>query len=179
MPRRSAPRRDSAVPALSRLAALKLSQQFNRLEEDVFRSTLLSLLVVPALALLRVDIRAQEPQPFPAGVYTFEIAASELPGDVPSDIRAMMIGKYVVTFTADGHVTNMVGGKLDAAGRYSSTPGYLVITDEEGPGHCQEERATGIYKWRLDGSTLTLEAVEDLCKWRRFSITLKPWTRTR
>lgn len=145
----------------------------------MFRSTLWTLLAVFAFALAPLEIQAEEPQPFPAGVYTFEIAVSELPADVPSDIRAMMVGKYVVTFTADGRVTNMVGGKLDAMGRYSSTPGYLVITDEEGPGHCQEERATGIYKWRLDASTLTLEAVEDLCKWRRFSITLKPWTKTR
>jgi len=51
---------------------------------------------------------AEEPQPFPAGVY-----------------------------------------KLDAKGRYASTPAYLVLTDEDGPGHCQAERATGIYKWAL------------------------------
>ena len=69
----------------------------------------------------------------------------------------------------------MVGGNLDAKGRSASTPGYLVITDEEGPGHCQAERATGIYKWKLEGTALSLTVVEDLCKWRSFAITRKPW----
>jgi len=51
----------------------------------------------------------------------------------------------VVAFTPDGRVSNVVGGQLDAKGRYASTPSYRVIRDEEGPGHCQAERATGIY----------------------------------
>jgi hypothetical protein len=137
----------------------------------------------PAIVLLMLSMaaaaggHAEEPQPFPAGVYTFSIAAEEAPAEVPSDILPLLVGNYVVTFTPDGHVTNMVSGKLDAKGRYASTPAYLVITDEEGPGHCQGERATGIYKWTLVGDSLTLTRVEDLCKWRAFAITRKTWRR--
>jgi len=123
--------------------------------------------------------RTEEPQPFPSGVYEFSIAPTEAPADVPPDILPMMVGSYVVTFTPEGRVTNVVSGKLDAKGRYASTPAYLVLTDEEGPGHCQAERATGIYKWVLTGRSLTLTRVEDLCKWRAFAITKKPWVKTR
>jgi hypothetical protein len=105
----------------------------------------------------------------------FEISSSELPTDVPKDILAMMIGKYEVTFTNDGHVINMVNDKLDAKGRYYSTQLYLVITDEEGPGHCEGDHATGIYKWQLEDGNLSLVTVENHCKWREFSITLKKW----
>ena len=119
--------------------------------------------------------RAEEPQPFPPGVYRFSITANEAPADVPADILPMLVGSYAVTFTADGRVTNVVSGKLDAKGRYASTPGYLVLTDEEGPGHCQAERATGIYKWSRVGTSLTFVKVEDLCRWRAFAITRKPW----
>ena len=68
-----------------------------------------------------------------------------------------------------------MSGQLDARGRYASTPTFLVVTDEEGPGHCEAERATGIYKWKRDGNTVRLTVVEDLCRWRAFAISLKPW----
>jgi hypothetical protein len=138
-------------------------------------STGLALVVLLCSAVSQ----AVEPQPFPAGVYTFELTPAETPADVPADIRPFMTGKYVVTFTGEGRVRNVVSGKLDAEGRYASTPGLLVITDEAGPGHCQKASATGIYRWRLEGDKLKLEAVEDLCKWRRFAITLKTWTKVK
>ena len=131
---------------------------------------------IASILLFSVGV-AQEPQPFPAGVYTFEITAEELPQDVPSHIRPLMIGKYVVTFTANGRVKNVVNGNLDAEGHYVYTPDHLVITDEKGPGQCQAERATGIYRWKLDVDKLKLEAVDDKCRWRQFAITLKGWKR--
>ena len=118
---------------------------------------------------------SEEPQPFAAGVYSFEITRAEVPAEAPADILPLLVGEYVVTFTPDGRVSNVVGGQLDAKGRYASTPSYLVITDEEGPGHCQAERATGIYKWKRDGDTIRFFALEDLCRWRAFAITRKPW----
>jgi hypothetical protein len=134
--------------------------------------------MIPIVAsLLLFDVgRAEEPQPFPAGVYSITINAREVPADAPADVRQALIAKYVLTFGGDGRFKTVTDGKLDAAGRYASTPEHLVITDETGAGHCKVA-ATGIYKWRLEGDKLTLEAVDDGCKWRRFSITLKKWTK--
>jgi hypothetical protein len=135
------------------------------------------LLALMLLPLFTVVVSAEEPQPFPAGVYTITITADEVPVDAPPDVRKVLIAKYVVTYSANGRYKVLANGKLDAEGRYASTKNYLVITDEKGPGHCQAERATGVYKWRLDGNKLILEAVDDACKWRRFSIVLKAWRR--
>jgi hypothetical protein len=134
--------------------------------------------MLPAVAsLLLFSVgRAKEPQPFPAGVYYITINAREVPADAPADVRRALIAKYVLTFGANGRFKTVANGELDAAGRYASTAKHLVITDEIGPGHCKVT-ATGIYKWRLERDKLTLEAVDDGCKWRRFSITLKKWTK--
>ena len=132
-------------------------------------------LLAAAVLFGAVSARAEEPQPFLAGVYTFEITRDEVPPDPPPDILPFLVGEYVVTFTPDGRVSNVVSGQLDARGRYASTPTFLVVTDEEGPGHCQAERATGIYRWKRDGNTVRLTVVEDLCRWRAFAISLKPW----
>jgi hypothetical protein len=131
--------------------------------------------VVASLLLFSVG-RAEEPQPFPTGVYSITINAREVPADAPADVRRALIAKYVLTFSASGRFKTVANGELDAAGRYASTATHLVITDETGPGHCKVT-ATGIYKWRLERDKLTLEAVDDGCKWRRFSITLKKWTK--
>jgi len=131
--------------------------------------------VVASLLLFSIG-RAEEPQPFPAGVYSITINAREVPADAPADVRQALIAKYVLTFSANGRFKTVTNGELDAAGRYASTAKHLVITDETGPGHCKLA-ATGIYKWSLEGDKLTLEAVDDGCKWRRFSITLKKWTK--
>ena len=131
--------------------------------------------IVASLLLFSVG-RAEEPQPFPAGVYSITINAREVPEDAPADVRRALIAKYVLTFSANGRFKTVANGELDAAGRYASTAKHLVITDETGPGHCKVT-ATGIYKWRLERDKLTLEAVDDGCKWRRFSITLKKWTK--
>ncbi len=134
---------------------------------------------VPALALAgllsALAAGGEEPQPFPAGAYTFEITAAEVPADAPEDIRSLLVGEHVMTFTADGKVSRVVGGKLHLKGRYASTPEHLVITDEEGPGQCQAERATGIYKWKREGDDVRLTTVEDLCRWRAFAVTREPW----
>ena len=131
--------------------------------------------IVASLLLFSVG-RAEEPQRFPAGVYSITINAREVPADAPADVRRALIAKYVLTFSANGRFKTVTNGELDAAGRYASTAKHLVITDETGPGHCKVS-ATGIYKWSLEGDKLTLEAVDDGCKWRRFSITLKKWTK--
>ena len=131
--------------------------------------------VVASLLLFSVG-RAEEPQRFPAGVYSITINAREVPADAPADVRRALIARYVLTFSANGRFKTVANGELDAAGRYASTAKHLVITDETGPGHCKVT-ATGIYKWRLERDKLTLEAVDDGCKWRRFSITLKKWTK--
>ena len=131
--------------------------------------------IVASLLLFSVG-RAEEPQRFPAGVYSITINAREVPADAPADVRRALIARYVLTFSANGRFKTVTNGELDAAGRYASTAEYLVITDETGPGHCKVT-ATGIYKWRLEGDKLALEAVDDGCKWRRFSITLKKWTK--
>jgi len=133
--------------------------------------------MIPVVAsLLLFSVGRAEEQPFPAGVYSITINAQEVPADVPADVRQALIAKYVLTFSANGRFKTVTNGELDAAGRYASTAKHLVITDETGPGHCKVT-ATGIYKWRLEGDKLTLEAVDDGCKWRRFSITLKKWTK--
>jgi hypothetical protein len=142
----------------------------------MFAETRRFILPVVALLLLFSVGRADEPQPFPAGVYSITINAREVPADAPGDVRRALIAKYVLTFSANGRFKTVANGELDAAGRYASTAKHLVITDETGPGHCQVT-ATGIYKWRLEGDKLTLEAVDDECKWRRFSITLRKWTK--
>ena len=118
----------------------------------------------------------QETQPFPSGIYTYSLSDSEVPGEVPPDIRPLMVGEYVVTFTPEGRVSNVVAGQLDAAGHYASTLKYLVLTDEEGPGHCTGEHATGIYRWTRQGDQFQLVSIEDGCRWREFAITRKPWT---
>ena len=133
------------------------------------------LSAITFILLFFLAVSAEEPQPFPAGVYTITITSDEVPLDAPADVRKVLIAKYVVTYSANGHYKVLANGKLDAEGRYASTRDYLVITDENGPGHCEAERATGIYKWKLDGDKLSLQAVDDGCKWRRFSIVLKDW----
>jgi hypothetical protein len=142
----------------------------------MFAETRRFMLPVVALLLLFSVGRAEEPQPFPAGVYCITINAREVPVDAPADVRRALIAKYVLTFSANGRFKTVANGELDAAGRYASTAKHLVTTDERGPGHCKVT-ATGIYKWRLERDKLTLEAVDDGCKWRRFSITLKKWTK--
>jgi hypothetical protein len=112
----------------------------------------------------------------PGGVYRIIINSREVPADAPADVRRALIAEYVLTFSVNGRFKTVANGELDAAGRYASTADHLVITDETGAGHCKIT-ATGIYKWRLEGNKLTLEAVDDGCKWRRFSVTLKKWTK--
>lgn len=135
--------------------------------------TLFGLLLLPGCSHWPL----QEPQPFPSGIYTFSLSAAEIPPEVPPDILPNMVGTFVVTFSPQGRVKNEVNGKLDAEGHYASTSHYLVITDEAGPGHCEKEHATGIYRWELIGNQLRLSSVEDRCRWREFSIVRKPWTR--
>ncbi len=70
--------------------------------------------VVASLVLFSVG-RAEEPQPFPAGVYSITINAREVPADAPAEVRRALIAKYVLTFSADGRFKTVANGELDAA----------------------------------------------------------------
>ena len=144
------------------------------IRSSIVSSALVTLVLASACGEQRTR---QEPQPFPPGVYTFALSDAEVPVEVPPDVRPLMVGEYVVTFTSAGQVSNVVNGQLDAAGHYASTLGHLILTDEQGPGHCTNDHATGVYRWTRQGDQFQFTSVEDGCRWREFAITRKPWTR--
>lgn len=76
-------------------------------------------------------------------------------------------GSWGLKLADDSRFTVLNDGEVVVEGRYTVEENQLEFTDEKGPLACQAEQETGIYKWALEGKTLTLTLVDDKCDGRK------------
>ncbi len=84
-------------------------------------------------------------------------------------------GRWGLKLADDSRFTVFLDGEVVVEGRYTVEENQLEFTDEKGPLACRAEQATGIYKWALDGKTLTLTLVEDICDGRKGVLAAHPF----
>jgi hypothetical protein len=73
--------------------------------------------------------------------------------------------RWEVMFADQGQFRVIRNGKTGVEGQYVSTAKRVVFSNEKGPDACGNE--TGTYKWKRNGDTLMLAAVEEPCRGRR------------
>ena len=73
--------------------------------------------------------------------------------------------RWEVIFAEQGQFRVSRNGKTGVEGQYVSTAKRVVFSNEKGPDACGNE--TGTYKWKRNGDTLVLAAVEEPCVGRR------------
>lgn len=87
------------------------------------------------------------------------------------------VGKYAngdltINFSEDGTHTVSLNDKVVVKGSYAVTQDQIAITDKEGEYSCA---STGKYKWKVDGTSLKFEKVEDECDGRVSAIAGAAW----
>ncbi len=73
--------------------------------------------------------------------------------------------RWEIVFADPGRFRVTRSGKTGVEGQYISTANRIVFSNEKGPDACGNE--TGTYKWKRNGDTLMLAAVEEPCRGRR------------
>lgn len=84
-------------------------------------------------------------------------------------------GRWGLKLANDSRFAVFKDGEVVVEGRYTVEENQLEFTDDKGPLACRAEQATGIYKWALDGKTLTLALVEDMCDGRKAVLAAHPF----
>lgn len=83
-------------------------------------------------------------------------------------------GEFVITFSDDGTHTVSTNDKVVVKGSYTVTQDQIVITDKEGDYACP---SAGKYKWKVDGTSLKFEKVEDDCEGRAGAMSGATWAK--
>ena len=106
-------------------------------------------LLLAVLFLVPLNLSAQGP------VGTWKMSIPDDQGNmVPVQVKIMDNGAYAVDFGVDG--TTEINGK------YTVDNDQMTIQDNEG----SECTAKGVYKFKVDGNTLTMTRVSDGCAQR-------------
>jgi len=83
-------------------------------------------------------------------------------------------GDFEITFNDDQTHTVSADGKVVVKGSYTVTEDQIVITDKEGDFACQ---GPGKYKWKVEGTSLKFEKVEDECDGRATALSGFTWAK--
>ena len=83
-------------------------------------------------------------------------------------------GEFEITFNDDKTHTVSTDGKVVVKGSYTVTEDQIVITDKEGDFACQ---GPGKYKWKVEGTSLKFEKVEDECDGRATALSGFTWAK--
>jgi len=81
-------------------------------------------------------------------------------------------GEFEITFNDDETHTVSANGKVVVKGSYAVTEDQIVITDKEGDFACQ---GAGKYRWKVEGTSLKFEKVEDDCDGRATALSGSTW----
>jgi hypothetical protein len=81
-------------------------------------------------------------------------------------------GEFEITFSDDGTHTVKENGRVVVKGNYTVSEDQIVITDKEGELACQ---GAGKYKWKVEGTSLKFEKVEDDCDGRATALSGSTW----
>jgi len=82
-------------------------------------------------------------------------------------------GEFAITFSDDGTHTVSASGKVVVKGSYTVTQDQIAFTDKEGDYACLG--TTGKYKWKVEGTSLKFEKVEDDCDGRATALSGSTW----
>jgi phage tail-like protein len=115
----------------------------------------------------------------PIGSYTATIGEGDLPKDaVASDPRGDVIGTWMLHVTREPTDTSETlaltlirEGETMAMGTLTCSADVVSVTTA----NCGAD--AGRYKWRFDGNSLALSALEDACTSRQVLLTTRPWLR--
>jgi hypothetical protein len=83
-------------------------------------------------------------------------------------------GEFEITFNDDQTHTVSADGKVVVKGSYTVTEDQIVITDKEGDFACP---GAGKYKWKVEGTSLKFEKVEDDCDGRATALSGSTWVK--
>ena len=113
------------------------------------------------VAILLIAGRAAAADEFPTGTFILKDAD----------------GMWAVTFDGKGNYKVTRDGTERVAGTYTVAKEEIALTDKPPPfaGKDKEARASGTYKWKLDGKKLTFTVVKDENKGRVGIATAGPW----
>lgn len=81
-------------------------------------------------------------------------------------------GQFAITFNDDGTHSVSADGKVVVKGGYTATQDQIALTDKEGDYACP---GTGKYKWKVEGTSLKFEKVEDDCDGRAAAMSGSTW----
>jgi hypothetical protein len=84
-------------------------------------------------------------------------------------------GEISIQFDDRGHVKVSQGDRALVDGEYTTNADQLKLTDKSGPMACPKDEETGTYRWKYQGSTLTLSKVEDRCDGRSGDLSGREW----
>lgn len=106
------------------------------------------------------------------GIYTTLISASD-----PQANGVSPAGRWDLALGDDNRFTVLRDGEVVVEGQYVVKEDQLEFTNEKGPLACLTGQASGIYGWSLDGKTLTLTLIEDVCEGRKAVLAAHPFSR--
>jgi len=115
-------------------------------------------------------------QPLPNAIYTMTLTAADMPF-FPPEVVEILSGTWEQDFTDARNYFVRLNGDVMIHGRYTSTPGRLIMRDQGGPLACLHEprQAQGVYEWTFANDELVLAVVKDHCAGRPFVLTVLPW----
>ncbi len=112
------------------------------------------------------------------GTYTMTITQKDIATITDADLRTD-VGTWVLTLMNDGYYSALNGSPLTryiGSGQYMATQNLLTVVRSSKCLEYYGPLATdATYTWKLQGRTLTLKAVQDLCPTRRQVFTTHPW----
>jgi hypothetical protein len=127
--------------------------------------------LLTVLLLLCIACVARGAENF-AGTYTTSIGE----GDVSPDLKEA-VGIWEILIGEQNDFTASKSGEVKVRGNYSIAGDQITFADSDGPMACPKDQATGSYHAALDGDSLTLTKVNDVCKPRAIVLTSHSLTR--
>jgi hypothetical protein len=132
----------------------------------------------PAAAAAPMTPAAPMPAASPAGItgeYTVTIAPADMPGEMPDNVKQMMVGAWNIGLHEGNHVLVTQNGREVLSGPYMVSGSQVTFpANDTGSYAC---RTTATYTWQMSGDQLTLTRVRDTCDGRSRVFTMRPLTR--